>query len=331
MSIYNSISTVAVAAANYDLLALTDVKDELSVRGADHDKRLARYISGASAAAAQFCNRVFLKETVKSEFWPARDPYPYLIRGGLEPLQLSRWPVAGGPSIAGIAPPLIPVLSQSAGGAIAVVSYFVRITYVTAAGETAVSDEATLSVKTNFLLNVASPAGDGAALATGWNVYVANTAGTETKQNVTPIAIGTVWVEPTGGLIAGAALPGFVSVIENAIPLCEGIDFRTDFVRGQLIRLDGNPYPKRWPAYAISVLFQTGYSFASLPADLTEAAMRMVKQRWFAKDRDSAIRQETVVGAYEAQYWFGAGPGVEGGMTPDVVDLLDNYRVPVLA
>ncbi|UDL89843.1 hypothetical protein LGH82_00020 [Mesorhizobium sp. PAMC28654] len=43
---------------------------------------------------------------------------------------------------------------------------------------------------------------------TGWNIYVSTSAGTETRQNASPIATGVAWVEPNTGLIAGAALPG---------------------------------------------------------------------------------------------------------------------------
>lgn len=102
--------------------------------------------------------------------------------------------------------PAAPTLGQQAGGAIAATTYFVKVTYVTPKGETVASTEASLAVALNNLLVVTSPvAGQG---ATGYNVYVSTTTGTETKQNATPISIGTNWVEPTSGLIAGSAAPG---------------------------------------------------------------------------------------------------------------------------
>lgn len=108
-------------------------------------------------------------------------------------------------SIAPVTSPAAPVLSATAGGTIAATTYFVKITYVTAAGETLPSAEASLAVAVNNVLNVASPAAQTGV--TGYNVYVSTATGTETKQNTSPIAIGTAWVEPTAGLITGVAVP----------------------------------------------------------------------------------------------------------------------------
>lgn len=97
-------------------------------------------------------------------------------------------------------------LTQTAAGALPATTYYVKSTWVTASGETAPSVETSLAVLINNILHVAAP-GSAPATATGWNVYVSATTGTETKQNTTPIALGTPWVEPTTGLVAGAALP----------------------------------------------------------------------------------------------------------------------------
>ena len=103
--------------------------------------------------------------------------------------------------------PAAPTLSQVAGGTIAATTYYVKTTYVDANGqETLASAESSLAVSLNNLLQVASPAAQTGA--TGWNVYVSTSTGTETRQNgSTPIAIGTAWTEPTSGLVAGAAQP----------------------------------------------------------------------------------------------------------------------------
>lgn len=104
-----------------------------------------------------------------------------------------------------LAAPVTPGLSQTAGGTISAVTYYVKITYVNVAGETAPSTEASQAVGNNDLLVVASPGAVGNA--TGYNVYVATGSGSETKQNASPIALGTNWTEPMGGLVSGAALP----------------------------------------------------------------------------------------------------------------------------
>ncbi|MHB1673774.1 MAG: phage tail tube protein [Acidobacteriaceae bacterium] len=101
--------------------------------------------------------------------------------------------------------PGAPVLSASTAGALAAATYYVKTTYVAGGGESLPSAESNLAVVVDDVLNVASPAASGGA--TGYNVYVGDATGTETKQTAAPIAIGTPWVEPTTGLIAGAALP----------------------------------------------------------------------------------------------------------------------------
>lgn len=106
---------------------------------------------------------------------------------------------------AALAAPAAPTLSQSSGGALSAATYYAQISYVNAFGETVASAEASLAVSANNVLTVSSPAN--VTGATGWNVYVGSTSGTETKQNTSPLAIGTNWTEPTSGLITGAALP----------------------------------------------------------------------------------------------------------------------------
>lgn len=108
-----------------------------------------------------------------------------------------------------LAPLLAPTngaLSATAGGTLAATTYYVRSTWVNASGETLGATETSLAVAANNVLNVAAPASPPTG-ATGWNVYVSTAAGTETKQNSAALGLTTAWVEPTTGLIAGAALP----------------------------------------------------------------------------------------------------------------------------
>jgi hypothetical protein len=107
---------------------------------------------------------------------------------------------------AGIAAPAAPSLSQVAGSGAAGGTRYTKATYVTNSGETAVSAESgPLTVAANSVQQAASPAASTGAI--GWNVYSGTSSGGETKQNATPIAIGTAWTEPTSGLIAGSAMP----------------------------------------------------------------------------------------------------------------------------
>lgn len=101
--------------------------------------------------------------------------------------------------------PAAPSLSAVAGGARPAASYFVRVTYVFPGGEGPASAEDDIILAAGQLLAVASPSA--VSGATGWNVYVGLSTGAEELQNSSPIAIGTGWTEPSGGLVSGNAPP----------------------------------------------------------------------------------------------------------------------------
>ena len=337
MALGERISTVITPATGtggagaYDLIDLKTVKDDLGIVDQNSDTALQRYITSASLVAQHYCNRVFQKETLLDEIWPKRDPWPAYVVGGARPLSLSRSPLISSPCLAGLAAPAAPTLSSIAAGALAAAFYYVRVTFVSAAGESALSPESPLAVTANHELQVASPVQDFANLATGWNVYIGTAPNKETKQNgATPLAIGASFTL-TGALDTSTSPPDVVHVIENAIPLAEGLDFRVDYDNGELTRLHViTGYPKSWPAFPISVRYSAGYS--SIPADLIDAALRMVKARWLSRLRDPALRAENIPGVREAQYWLGAGPdALNGDLMPDIVSILDRYRVPVVA
>lgn len=116
------------------------------------------------------------------------------------------------------------------------------------------------------------------------------------------------------------------TVTEDSIDLVEGTDFRIDYAKGQLIRLRVSGLPTAWPVCPISVTYSTGY--ATIPADAVDAVVRMVKNRWFNRTRDATLKQQTIPGVIEQQFWIATGAEA-GAMTPDVTDLLDAYKIPV--
>jgi hypothetical protein len=111
---------------------------------------------------------------------------------------------AGG-NVVGLPNPLAaPAPSQNLGaGTLAAASYFYRITYFNASGESAASPENAFTLGgTGTLIIAAPPAKTG---ATGYNVYISTTSGTETRQGaVTGFASN---YSQSSALSAGAALP----------------------------------------------------------------------------------------------------------------------------
>lgn len=87
-----SIVNVVTPAASYDLTDTATVKAELGITDSAQDAQLAGWITQASGEIASYCNRVFLKETLKETF------RVLFVRGlqrqRLEEIVLSRSPVA---------------------------------------------------------------------------------------------------------------------------------------------------------------------------------------------------------------------------------------------
>jgi hypothetical protein len=104
-------------------------------------------------------------------------------------------------------------------------------------------------------------------------------------------------------------------------------DYRLNAANGQLLRL--SPYNGAvmwWEALPVTVAYEAGFS--TIPDDIEDAVIRMIRARWFARNRDPYLMSETIPGVREARWWIATGDQA-GNMPPDVVDLLENYRVPV--
>lgn len=116
-------------------------------------------------------------------------------------------------------------------------------------------------------------------------------------------------------------------VLEFGSVLTDGTDYRIDAEDGQLHRLDGISYPRRWLPEAISVTYSAG--FDPIPPDVQDAAIRLVSARYHERGRDPYLRRKAVPGVSDKEWWIPNGPN--GNLTPDIADILDNYRVPVIA
>ena len=105
-----------------------------------------------------------------------------------------------------LAAPATPTTGTTAGGSLTGQgTYYVKITYLTPYGETTASAEASQAVADNNLLTVTAPTA--VAGATGWNVYVSQSTGTETLQNSTPLGIGQNYTMATTGIVTGVVPP----------------------------------------------------------------------------------------------------------------------------
>ncbi len=124
-----------------------------------------------------------------------------------------------------------------------------------------------------------------------------------------------------------------VAVTENGNALVQDIDFKVDAACGALMRLDMAGNRCLWNALPKVVQFTAGFAgqagFGGIPPEVEGAAIRMVTRRYTAP-KDPNLMQQTVPGVIEQRWWIASG-NESGNMSPDITDVLDNYRVPVVA
>jgi Phage gp6-like head-tail connector protein len=139
-------------------------------------------------------------------------------------------------------------------------------------------------------------------------------------------------------LILRGAIPiispiGTITIDEDIAgtgPLIEGIDFEVDYSVGMIYRLWNN-LRMRWFFRQLDVDYNAGFTFAdadtdTLPPDVEQAVILLVQELWSGRGRDNYLKQETIPGVYEAQYWVGSLS--EPGQLPAQVQVkLDPYRI----
>jgi hypothetical protein len=130
-----------------------------------------------------------------------------------------------------------------------------------------------------------------------------------------------------------------LSVDIDGTALAEGVDFQIDADSGQLVRLDASGNPKDWTGILTTVTYSAGYwlpgmtgtmptGAKALPDDIADAVSRMVYTRYAERQRDPLVKSEYIDGVGRTEYIL---PSSDGNLSPDVLDILDNYRVPVIA
>jgi hypothetical protein len=89
------ITTLVTPPASSQLTTLANVKDELDLTSIDtsNDNRLTRFITEESDGIARYCNRVFGYATWQDEFRPQRGVRGEGVRGAVNPLKLTKWPL----------------------------------------------------------------------------------------------------------------------------------------------------------------------------------------------------------------------------------------------
>ena len=285
-------ATANAPASPYDLTDLTTVRDELLIPATDVSVNafLSRAITQTSGAIAKYCNRVFPVETLQDQIFIQQDPYPWQVPGGVAPLQLSRWPLVNSGVVA---------FTGNTHGSI-------------------------------VIDNIPSTAG----ITCGMLVFAADGSipvGTQV-QEVTPKALiltNTATSSEIGiSLWTGLQVVQTLSVGQTQT-LVFGTDFTIDSDLGSLIRLDKfTGVGVKWESIPVTVQYQAGYS--PIPSDLVDGCLRLVTARYTARGRDPTLVQRDQPNLGSTRYWVGTAPGQSGAFPPEILGLIEPYRVPSL-
>lgn len=128
------------------------------------------------------------------------------------------------------------------------------------------------------------------------------------------------------------------SVTVDGVSLAQGVDFSVVADIGQMVRLDAAGRPRDWLGIKTTVVYSCGYWLPSfdgsppdgvdtLPDQIVDAVGRMVYTRYAERQRDPLVKSEYVDGVSRVEY---LAPSVDGNLSPDVQDILDDFRVPVV-
>lgn len=103
-------------------------------------------------------------------------------------------------------------------------------------------------------------------------------------------------------------------------------DYTSDNDRGSVIRLNAfTGVQVAWEALPTIVAYSAGY--ATIPLDVQDAVIRLVRGRWLARGRDPYLKSENIPGVADRSWWI---PTVDGLLPPDIEELVAPYRVPVI-
>lgn len=131
-------------------------------------------------------------------------------------------------------------------------------------------------------------------------------------------------------------LVSVTSIVEDGTLLVAGTDYELDLEHDAIYRLDGEDNPVSWPSAKRTIVYVAGYilpangvaaASVTIPADLEDAAVRLINGRYQGGTRDPYLKSESLPGVITQEFWV---PDNEGNLPPDIKDLLEDYRVPVL-
>ncbi len=281
--------TVAIAAANYNLTDLASAKDELSISNTTHDAFLTRKIVQASEAIATYCQRVFAVERLTETFYFIDDDSNLNVDSSPAPLQVSRFPV-------------------------------LRIASLTENAVTLVEGTDFVVDPKTGQINRLNCIGTGMRRWYCGPVVVTYDGGygkTATQTASLPVSGGPYTITVT-------------NAATFALDVCVTRDDGTVFTA-----VTGTPgagqYKVAAGVYTFNAAnagntFDIAYDFTATPADLAQAALKLIVMWFKGKGRDPMQTSHAEPGIGEDRWFVGGIPGQTGPFPPDIEGLVAPYR-----
>lgn len=303
------ISKVITGPANsQDLTTLAIAKAELKLTTDDtsNDVWLASTISQESQIIAEYCSRFFWPQRYTETQQIEQDPYPYQTPGGVQPLQLSEWPLIQVNSVNQVYPintnqTMVVGTDYSVDtrkGSLQRLNPFTGVAAIWEAVPTVID----------------YVAGYGAMANETWTVPA-------TPFQITPAQAATFsFIESITYQSSGVALT----------PIASG----TPAAGQYLLTAGTGTAVLTFAAADTGQVLLGSYAYAVIPAALVRVALRMITLRWFDRGRDPMLMSQDQPGLGSQRWWIpqgGAKSTQNGGIPPEVTDILAPYRVPVIA
>lgn len=141
-----------------------------------------------------------------------------------------------------------------------------------------------------------------------------------------------------------ASISSIIETDENGVDttLVEGTDYEVVYNVGKIFRLDSYGRQRDWwTRKKVTITCKAGFVLPGqnlsdfpgaslLPAHLEDAVGRMVATRYFERNRDPFVKSEVVEGIGRTDYITLEKNPDGGNMSADVIDILNNFRVPVI-
>jgi hypothetical protein len=101
------------------------------------------------------------------------------------------------------------------------------------------------------------------------------------------------------------------------------VNYLLDEEKGLLYHFDGERIvPRTWGTDTVVITYAAGYALADVPPDVQQAAMALIRVRYFSHNRDPYLRSINVPGVQEESYW--AGPD-QSALPPEAFGLLEKH------